>query len=298
MCGVVRGKEVLETRASKPPLAIDFTGQALGGYMGPPDTGFEERFSKGFAGSSSTYRYLKLVSDYSGREDSTVYGCAKLIERVVEKLELPKAVMAQAVVIAKTLLGPKSSRSEVSTAAISTYSIVAASRIMGVNGANVREVIEAHRLLGRRVRTSSLIQLSLNSPYKTSPRRAEDYVTKITTRLQLLPGPARSIPAAGIDPTAYFFSLRCASLEVLRSTSEADRGGHSPCSLAATAVYAAECRLAREANRRKVLTQREIAESGGVAEYTVRELYGRLYREPFPAAAQEATLPSIQIPLR
>ena len=297
-CGVVRGKEVLETKGAKPPLAIDFTGQALGGYLGPPDTGFEERFSRGFAGSPSTYKYLKLVSDYAGREDSTVYGCAKMIERVVEKLQLPRVVMAQAVTIAKTILGPKSSRVGVSTAAISAYSIVAACRILGVNGANVREVVEAHRLLGRRVKVSSLIQLSLNSPFKTRPMRAEDYVARIVGRLQLLAGPAGALKSSRLDADVYFSLLRRRSMEALGSVSEDDRGGHSPCSLAATGVYAAECRLAREGDRRKVLTQKEIAESGGVAEYTVRELFGRLFREPPDHAPVAAILPGIRIPPR
>jgi transcription initiation factor TFIIIB Brf1 subunit/transcription initiation factor TFIIB len=292
-CGVVRDKEVVEAGSGRPFLAIDFTGQALGGYLGPPDTGFEERFSRGFADSPSSYKYLKLVSDYAGREDSTVYGCAKLIERVAEKLELPRVVMAQAVVIAKALLGPKSSRGGVSTAAISAYSIVAASRIVGVGGVNVREVIEAHRLLGRRVKSSSLIQVSFDSPYKTSPRRAEDYVTRVVGRLQLLPGPAGAMSTVGLEPSSYFAELRHASLQVLSLIGETDRGGHSPCSLAATAVYAAECMLARLGPRRKVLTQREIAESGGVAEYTVRELFGKLFRQQ-----PEAALPRIQTPAR
>ncbi|MDG6900889.1 MAG: hypothetical protein JRM80_02895 [Nitrososphaerota archaeon] len=290
-CGIVSGKEILETRSAKAPTAIDFTGQALGGYLGPPDTGFEERFSRGFAGSASTYRYLKLVSDYSGREDSTVYGCAKLIERVAEKLELPKVVMAQAVVIAKTLLGPKKARTEISTAAVSAYSIVTACRIMGVNCANLREVVEAHSLLGRRVKASSLIRLSLNSPFKTSPARAEDYVGRIVGRLGSMAGPARSIRAAGLEPVEFFADLRGAALRVLCVIGEAERGGHSPCSLAATAVYAAECDLARRGTRRRLLTQREIAESGGVAEYTVRELYGGLFRQASACALLSVTPP-------
>lgn len=292
-CGVVRGKEILETGTAKAPMAIDFTGQALGGYLGPPDTGFGERFSRGFAGSASTYKYLKLVSDYSGREDSTVYGCAKLIERVAEKLELPKVVMAQAVVVAKTLLGPKKARTEVATAAVSAYSIVTACRIMGVNCANLREVVEAHRLLGRRVKASSLIRLSLNSPFKTSPARAEDYIGRIVGRLESMAAPALSIRAAGLEPVEFFAELRGAALKVLCVTGEAERGGHSPCSLAATAVYAAECDLARRRARRKLLTQREIAKSGGVAEYTVRELYGRLFRQANAYAPAETTPPRI-----
>lgn len=278
-CGVVRGKEVLETGVAKPPVAIDFTAQALGGYLGPPDTGFEERFTKSFAGSPSTYRYLKLVSDYSGREDSTVYGCAKLIERVSEKLELPGVVMAQAIVIAKALLGPKRSREDVSTAAVSAYSIVAACRIMGVTSASVREVVDAHCLLGRRVKVSSLIRLSLASPFRTSPVPPEEYVARVIGRLSSMSAASRSFSAAGLDPVAYFARLRGRAIDILEAIGETERGGHSPCSLAATAVYAAESELARSGARRRVLTQREIAEGGGIAEYTLRELYGRVFRQ-------------------
>jgi len=297
-CGVVTEKEVLEGRSGKAPLAIDFTGQALGGYLGPPDTCFEERSSRGIAGSPSTYRYLKLMSDYSGREDSTVYSCAKLIERVTEKLKLPSVVMAQAVVIAKTLLGPKKSRGEVSTASVSTYSIITACRIMGVSSASVREVVEAHRLLGRRVKISSLNQLSLTSPFKASPLRAEEYVGRLIGRLESMASTARLLAEARLEPAGYFANLRSAAMEVLSAVGETERGGHSPCSLAATAVYAAESRLAKRGARRKVLTQRDIAESGGVAEYTVRELYGRLFREPLSLMLVEPRLPGIQTPLQ
>ena len=277
-CGIAREKQVLGQSASRAPAAIDFTGQALGGYLGPPDTGFEERFSRGLAGSTSTYRYLKLVSDYAGREDSTVYGCAKLIERVTEKLALPKVVMAQAVVMAKTLLGPKQCRGDVSTSAVSAYSIVTACRMMGVASANMKEVIEAHRLLGRRVKASSLNRLSLDSPFKAPSMRAEDYLGRVIGRLQSMAGPTRSLALAGIERAGYFGKLRSQADEVLRATDEVERGGHSPCSLAATAIYAAESELARMESRRKILTQGEVAESGGVAEYTVRDLYGRLFR--------------------
>lgn len=89
VCGVVGDKEIVESRKGKAPQAVDFTGQALGGYLGPLDYGLRERFSRGLASSSSTFRYLKLVSDFAGREDSTLYSCVKMIERVCEKLSLP-----------------------------------------------------------------------------------------------------------------------------------------------------------------------------------------------------------------
>jgi len=279
-CGLAFGKEIIEAKSARAMQAIDFTGQALGGYLGPPDAGVES-FTAGFAASPSTYKYLKLVSDYSGREDSTVYSCAKLIERVAEKLSMPRLVVGQAVTIAKTLLGDKLIRSDVPTPAVSAYSIATACKILGVSSVSLREIVESHRLLGRRVKISSLIRLSLESPFKAGPRRAEDYVGRIIGRLASLPGPLRSLVREKMDQSAYFPALRGASLEALAAVGEEGRGGHSPCSLAATAVYAAEANLARTGLRKRVLTQREIAKSGGVAEYTVRELYGCLFRR-FP----------------
>src|SRR3989442_7060062 len=45
------------------------------------------------------------------------------------------------------------------------------------------EVVEAHRALGRRVKATALIQISLDSPIKTRARRAEDYLTRVIAHL-------------------------------------------------------------------------------------------------------------------
>ncbi|MDV3293758.1 MAG: hypothetical protein LYZ70_05760 [Nitrososphaerales archaeon] len=283
VCGVVREKEVIEAKEVRAPQAVDYTGQALGGYLGPLDYGFKERFSRGFAASSSTFGYLKLVSDYSGREDSTFYACAKMIERVAEKLSLPRVVVGQAVVIAKKLFEVKRKTKEVTSATVSAYAIVTACKMLEVTSVSVREIVEAHRLLGRRVKTSAMIKLSLNSPFKTIARRPEDYVNRVVARLSSSQDAIRAIRGEGLNPPFYFQSLRKAAAVALGALEDADRGGHNPCSLAATAVYAAEVELSRQGFRGRVTTQREVAECGNVAEYTVREQYGQLFR-PFASA--------------
>ena len=278
-CGVVTEKEVLEAWGKqRPPQAIDYTAQALGGYLGPLEHGYDERFSRGFSGTSSNFEYLKLISDYSGREDSTVYSCVKMIERVCEKLSMPGMIVGQAVVIAKKLFEVKRQRNDITAAAVSAYAIITACKIGQVTSVGVKEIIEAHRLMGRRVKMSALIQLSLNSSIKLVPRKPEEYVGRVIARLSSNASLAEDLATRGINRTVYLSALRAAAMEALAAVEPQNRGGHSPCTLAATAVYAGEISLARRESRNRLLSQRDVAESVGVAEYTVREQFGEIFR--------------------
>jgi len=296
-CGAVTGKEVLEDWVkNKKPQAIDFTAHALGGYLGPLEHGYEERFSKGFARASSSFEYLKLVSDFAGKEDTAIYTCVKMIERVCEKLSLPRIVVGQAAVMANKLFAVKRERNDITTAAVSAYSIICACKIEGVTSVGVREIVDAHRLMGRRVKTSALIQLSLNSQTNAGARRAEEYVGRVIARLSSCSSLCSDLEGRGIKAASYFSRLRKAAGEVLAAVDQPSRGGHSPCTLAATAVYAAEISLARSESRKRLLSQRDIAVCVNVAEYTVREQYGEIFRhmlerQPVTAAERTATLP-------
>ncbi|HUI85718.1 MAG TPA: hypothetical protein VLY21_01015 [Nitrososphaerales archaeon] len=287
-CGIVTAKEVLDSvRAERAPQAIDYTAHSLGGYLGPLEPGYHEKFSRGFSASSSTFQYLKLVSDFAGREDGAVYACAKMIERVCEKLSVPRVVLGQATVTAKKLLETKRERNDITTAAVSAYAIISACKTEGVTSVGVREIVEAHRLMGRRVKTSALIQLSLESPVRTSARRAEEYVSRVVSRLESVEGLSEQLTGLGMGGIPYFNRLREAAKDTLGKVDPTARGGHSPCTLAATAVYAAEVVLSRRESRKRLLSQRDVAESVNVAEYTVREQFGEIFR---PLLQQQAAV--------
>jgi transcription initiation factor TFIIIB Brf1 subunit/transcription initiation factor TFIIB len=277
-CGMVLAKEVIGGVEARAPQAIDYTKLALGGYLGPIEYGYEERFSPGFAKSNSTFRYLKMVSDYSGREDSSVYACARMVERVCEKLGVPKIVVGQSMVIAKKLFGMKETRGRATVAAISAYSVISACKIEGVASTGVKEVLAVHRALGHRVKISSLIQISLDSPIKPPARRPEDFVTRVVTRLSSNPGLKLKLKERKMNDSVYYNRLLETARLVLSMATEEMRGGHSPCALAATATYAAEVALAHVESRRRILAQRDVAVCADIAEYTVREQYGTIFR--------------------
>ena len=91
-----QAKEVAADRvggaAVRKAHAVDYTNHSLGSFLGPMDYDRDEAPSKGFSGSSSTFKYLKTISDYSQVDEAGVYPCAKLIERICEKLSLPPGV--------------------------------------------------------------------------------------------------------------------------------------------------------------------------------------------------------------
>ena len=288
-CGVVASKEVLETGTGGPTRAADYTGQSLGGYLGPLEYGPRERFARGLSSSQSTFGYLKLVSDFAGREDTTVYTCVKLIERVCEKLALPNVICGQAMVIARKLYGSAEGKACANSAAVSAYAIITACKIAHVMTAGVKEVITAHRLLGRRVRFASLVRLTLASPYKTDARRAEDYVSRVVARLSSSDELASDLRDKGVTPSAYFTKLRGAAMTALSVLEDSRRGGHNPVALATTSVYAGEALLSNLEGRGMLLTQRSLSTLAGVAEYTLREQYGELFRPLLADAIRRAT---------
>ena len=271
-CGIVMAKVVTDSGEDRAPQAIDYTTHSLGSYLGPMDYGFEERFSPGFSKSSSTFKYLKTMSDFAYKDGASLYTCAKLIERVCEKLALPKSVMGESVRISREVMEMRKSRGEVTIPSVSAFAIINACKRLGVTSAGVREVMDAHRNMGYRVKTSVIIQISIDSPVRTRPRRAEEYLGRVLIHLP------RVLIKSGGMPAGYSNRLHEAARAALQQVDGPSRGGHNPRALAATAVYAAEVALSESEGRKKVFSQREVAECSEVAEYTVREQYVEMFK--------------------
>ncbi len=271
-CGMVSTKEVIEKSEERTPQAIDYTNHSLGSYLGPLEYGYEEIFSKGLSSSPSTFKYLKIISDFSHKEEAGVYNCAKLVERVCEKLVLPAAVVGESVTIARSVMDLRRGHGEITIAAISAFSVINACKRLRVTSVGLREIVEAHRNLGYRVKASVINEISIDSPIRTKPRRAEEYLANVLVRLRMaMEG------SDGFEP-GYFGSLHEAARTALESVEGPARGGHNPRALAATAVYAGEIALARKEARKKFLSQKEIAACIGVAEYTIREQFVEIFR--------------------
>ena len=277
-CGSVGRKEILEAGDKRVPQAIDYTEHALGSYLGPMDYGYLEMFSKGFSKSSSTFRYLKTVSDYACTESSMVYSCARLVERICEKLLIPKGVIGQAMGIARSVIEMRNGRGEFNSASISAFSIITACKIQDVTNSGVREIIEAHRALGHRVKTSTIIQMSIESPIRSRPRKPEEYLGRVVARLPSNTSLRASLREFGYNEVVYYLKLLEIGKRILEVIDESTRAGHNPRALAASSIYTAEVLLSKMDSRRKFMTQKDVAACIDIAEYTVREQYGEIFR--------------------
>jgi transcription initiation factor TFIIIB Brf1 subunit/transcription initiation factor TFIIB len=268
-CGVVVPKEVIET-VERRPSAVDYTNYSLGSFLGPSEYGPEDK-EKGFSKSSSSFKYLKTISDYSQDDSAGVYPCTKLMERICEKLALPNGIIGQSVKIAKELLEIRKEREGFTIAAICAFWIISACKIYGVTSVGLKEVVEAHMDLGYRVKPSAIVRLSFDSSAKPGPRKAEEYLGRVAAHL------SEMLPGLGAPP-GYEKKLLCVGAEALRMLDSSERGGHNPCALAATGIYAAEVMISRSEGRRRLFTQKEAATCVNVAEYTVREQFCELFR--------------------
>jgi len=276
-CGAVSEKQVIEQPRPRPVSATDFTRQALGGYLGSMAQRPEERESEGFSKSHSTYRYLKLISDYAGREDDFEYTCARLIERACEKLSLPEFVMSEAMAIMKKTIFFRPPGRRITSAAVSAFAVSTACKVEGVASVTLREIAEVHRSLGRRVKMSAIMRLSLDSPLRPPVRRPEDYLGRVLGKLGTHPSVLDRLAEEKVRENPYFSELRAVAKELIASVPEEEKAGHGPCALAATSLYAAEIYLSTRDSRKRRLTQRQLSDSGNTAEYTVRDQFREIF---------------------
>jgi transcription initiation factor TFIIIB Brf1 subunit/transcription initiation factor TFIIB len=276
-CGITQEKMVSPVRTGLVSRAPLVGRQALGSYMGSLDAPSRERSSRGITGTSASFEYLKVLSDFAGRYDGTEGSCARLIERVGEKLLLPRIVLLEAASIARRVLAGQPPRRRVSVAAVSAYSLISACKVAGAASISVREIVAAHAALGRRVTSSSIIQLTLASPVRTFARTPEDYLTKVLAKLSMNPRLAEESKDAGVQLAEYLNRLRGTAVDVLAMLGEEARAGRRPCALAASAVYSAETVLSICEERHRWVTQRELAECSDTAEYTIREQCARMF---------------------
>jgi transcription initiation factor TFIIIB Brf1 subunit/transcription initiation factor TFIIB len=276
-CGVAKEKLVVQTVIPEPVGMPPLGKQALGSYMGSLGITSEERRSKGITGTSSKYEYLKVVSDFAGRNEGTFAICVKTIERVGEKLRLPRFVLLEAASIARKVLAIEHPHRRITVASVSAYSLIYACKVAGITSVSIGEIIGAHVAIGRTVTSSSIIRLAFDSPVRAHARRPDDYLSRVLARLSMNERLAGILRRERVLQTVFFTELRDTARMLLGLLGEEARLGRRPCALAASAVYSAEMVLSECESRRRRLTQREIAECGDTAEYTVREQCARLF---------------------
>lgn len=280
-CGVVREKVVVDVSQGSASPALGCV--PLGSYLGTFSGTNKERRTKGITGTAGGYQYLKRISDTAGRDDGSAGDCARLIGRVGERLFLPGVVQAQAAAVARRVLASVPRQRRVTTGSVSAFSLITACRIEGVASVSASEIIEAHRALGKRVTSASVMGLAMDSPVRALARGPVEYIPMVLGRLSSVPGVVARLNREGVPLAPYLAELREASTDLLRLVGGSTTAGKRPCALAGASVYSAELALSSIQSRKKRLTQRDVSEVADAAEYTIREQCADLFA---PAVAK------------
>ena len=278
VCGVVKEKQVFDLPHAARPRPRDAVHPPLGSYMGPRFAPAGRRTALGITGARDGYSYLKAVADSAGREGGAAVDCAKLIERVGEKLGLPDSVLLEAASTAgKVLAAVHGSSRRMTIAPLSAYSLISACRTAGMTALSPREILATHLALGRRVSSSSVIQLAIDSPVRTYASGPGQYLSRVIGRLSGNQRLSERLAGEGVLMASYLAALRECGEELLAVVESTEMSGKRPCALAAAAIYSAETVLSACERRNKRLTQRELALCGDTSEYTVRDQCAKIF---------------------
>ena len=266
-CGAVARKEDLpaETVATSRRASTD---RHLGSYMGTrADEGSVANFNE-----NSTVGYVKRVSDHMG-EDSSVWNCTAMIERVAEKLSLPVFVRQNAVLLSERMLadrkndeGPKGGK-RATVPAISAYCLLSACRDARIDHVSSQSILQALADMGHRVTKSKLLRLGIESQVRIRPADPLSLLQTVLSRLETNEEIVWRLRNKGVEPP-QFFRGAMETAKIIVALVREDRGCN-PRTLAAGAVY-----LASKAAGKRLITQKEVADTLGIAEYTVREFAG------------------------
>ncbi len=270
-CGLVNGNcefseaHRLAVSPGKRPYLVD----GLGSFVGHHNSFyFRDANGKPLPPSKQElFSHLKSLYDKRERfgKRGVDFRTLNSLRKACELLGLPKAIKQEAAWLYRKAI--EISRGG-SSLAVAAYCLVQAVRKHSeVRLPTLQEVVAAFRTLGHRISASMLVNAGFTyreAGMRPAISRSEEYVPRI-------------VEAVIQDPKLKR-RLTKVALQVLSQVDARRRRGRNPYVLSVSAVYAAERILARRGNRSPTFTQKSLALATGVAEYSIREHYGRILK--------------------
>ena len=139
----------------------------------------------------------------------------------------------------------------------------------------LKEIVGTYRELGHRVLGKNLLGLMQNlniKPTTSGIRRSEDYVFRVCSLICRCPAIKERVEKKySIDVYVYEKMLQLLCLKILERISIQGRGGRRPFPFSAASAYVADKLLSRNIKHSSALTQKLVAQSTNVAEFTIRD---------------------------
>jgi transcription initiation factor TFIIIB Brf1 subunit/transcription initiation factor TFIIB len=243
----------------------------LGSFLGSSGSSSVNGYS-GLDFEFSTPAYMKTLSDFGLRTPTqkTQTYVLDMVARLGESMNLPR----KAILDAQHMASIRLKRERIKKGSLPTlaaYCIVVAARRIGRSTVSWKAVSKNLSLMGHKVKLTSLISIATAAPLERGKVRMEEYLKDAARDLMMSPPVREGIEMCRLNPVKYEAALLRRSSSLLEALGRDSLSGYNPVAVSATLLYMAEDSLISEEGRRRVFTQKTVAEFLGVSEYTVRE---------------------------
>lgn len=234
------------------------------------------------------FRRLKYKYDLRARivGNETNYRALRTLNRVCSILQLPSPVRDRAAYYYQ-----KASKKyeEIREDSTNHIVLVAACLLLAIREykyiapITVRELVGVFKNLGHRVSIRRVVREILVVRkvvgLKNYVRKSEDYIYRIVSSIVNSEEVITHLKTVGISQDRLKRLLIKETLKILRSLDFSLRRGRNPYILAAASIYAAARKIAEQLGIKRFLTQKIVAKSSGVAEYSIRDHYCTLLKK-------------------
>ncbi|MFX1465811.1 MAG: hypothetical protein ACFFA5_05005 [Promethearchaeota archaeon] len=230
------------------------------------------------------FRKLNRIYNFRARirHKESQYRVLKSLNRAVSLLHLSDKIKQRAAYVYRTSLKHVSQNEILTHPVLMVASLFIAIREHRAP-ITLQEVIKAFGQLGHRIPPKKVIrgiELLKKSPgIELVQRKSEDYIPRLVSKVLKHPEVINRIKRRFWTLFEYQSHILKAAHILLQEITTEQRGGRHPYIFATSILYGADILIAKQFERRSVLTQKLLAKIANVAEYSIRDHYCTLLKK-------------------
>ncbi|MEJ2250531.1 MAG: hypothetical protein P8Y97_12870 [Candidatus Lokiarchaeota archaeon] len=201
-------------------------------------------------------------------------------------MDLNKTIKSNAAYFYKKII--KNERKVINNISLIAFCIFYAARKENHNAPiTIREITNVFQNFGHRVNPRLILRDGLEYKkylrFNNIPHKSEDYVNRLVNEVGNYKSLQKRLKRKGStwNSKKYQILLLKKCHYIMKSLPNWQRGGRNPFILTAAIIYLADKLLAKEFNKKSILTQKIISQATQIAEYSIRDHYVNLLKPLF-----------------
>ena len=267
----------------------DFIG-GLGSYIGYENSRYLKDKSGKLLLPNEQKLFRRLKKNYAPflriKDHETEYRIFNILNKISQYLGLNKNIRNNAAYYYKKII--KNEKKVINNISLIAFCIFYAARRENHNAPiTINEISNSFQVFGHRVNSRLILRDGItykhNLTTEAKPHKSEDYLVRLLNETFSHKDLDLRLVKKSINWSKKKFqeiiTKKCR--EILNNLNTWQRGGRNPYILAGATIYLADKLIAKEFNQKTVLTQRMIAETTKIAEYSIRDHYVNLLKPLF-----------------